>query len=242
MKVLAVRQKKLDKFMKIKTIFLTMVCFGGVLFSRDSLFDYQEPITLCIGNIVFPQKINPDLSIYYKGNKVQIDVEPKKEIDIVPFSFMEEKSTQKIHVLICSELKFSSDDNTIKYLYAPFEVSYKFYTLSASRKRNSDGEMAGYLWTINQETLPDDRCLPDNSMIFLFDADLISGLEVKEWTRDNNTRFLPNIVIKKSATAQMLSQAIVKSRLAAIDVDTFHTNNGMCVKTIGKQVVAMVAK
>ena len=200
-------------------------------------FDY-EPVAVCLGNVLFPRSVDPDLNVYYKGKKLPIDVFSKeKEVRNIPYSLEEKKSTQKIYMIICSECKFASQDNTIQYLYVPANVDYKFYTLSAARQYNENQEVQGYLWTVIEEQLLDDNIIPDNTVIFLFDVSFVEGLNVKSWSQSSSARVLPEIIIKKSANQQDLSRAIIKARLAALDMDTIHKHDMSCTKQINKQAV-----
>ena len=79
--------------------------------------------------------------------------------------------------------------------------------------------------------------MPDNTVIFLFDANLIEGLNVKSWPQNSNARILPEIIIKKSIDQQVISRAIIIARLAALELDTIHQHNMTCVKQINKQAV-----
>lgn len=222
-------------------IWIAACCMGTALqASWFDLQDYKEPVALCMGNIVFPEPISPDLSLYYKGNKLQLDVEENKQVDTVPYSLVEGKTTQKLHVLICSELGFATDENTVLYLHVPDAVGYKFFVLSAARKYNKNNELQGYFWEVQELELADDRIIPDDTMIFLFDANLIESLEVRSWVKDNNIRLLPDIVIKKSVSTHMLSRTIAISRLAAIDLDTIHQRNFKHIKQKNSRAVAMM--
>lgn len=213
-------------------------CLSANLFYMQ---DFQKPKALCVGNIVFPENINPNLSLYYKGDKLQLDLDGKKEVDRVPYSLIEDKSTQCIHILVSQELQCSTSENTVQYLHVPQGASYKFYTLSAARDYDQNGQMRGYMWSVTENSLGDLRVAPDNTMIFLFDPLLVDGLEVRSWVQDNNTRLLPDIVIKKSASGQNLNRAIAVSRLAAMDMDTLHYHHYETKKQRNKQAVAMMA-
>ncbi|MBP6869365.1 hypothetical protein KBC04_00560 [Candidatus Babeliales bacterium] len=225
--------------MKKHIILLTCLSLLGSLFLfSKALVEYEEPMALCVGNIVFHTEIDPDLCLYYKGNKLQLDTNYDKKskkigkpqsmqqlVSIVPYSLNEVKATQDFHILICCRPEFASDQNTINYLYVPEKTAYKFYRLSAARKCNTDNEVEGCLWTATEEFLFDDRIVPDNTIIFLFNADFIEGLEVKSWPLHSNIRLLPNIVLKKTIEKQDVLRAIIEARLAAIDFDAVHAHH-----------------
>ena len=226
--------------MKTKIYFLTIVMFCSLLSMLQGAtlpLDY-EPVAICLGSVIFPKNIDPDLNIYYKGKKLSIDVNSKeKEVRLVPYSLEEKKSNQQFHMIICAECKIASKDNTVQYLYVPAKTPYKFYTLAAARSYNEDKEVDGYLWTSTEERLLDDNIIPDNTVIFVFDANFIEGLNVKSWAQGSSARILPEIVVKKSISQKDLSRAIVKARLASLDLDTIHQRNMTCVKQMGKQSV-----
>ncbi len=227
--------------------------FGSLLTGPKSLLEYEEPMAPFVGDIVFPCDIDPDLCLYYKGNKIQLDINhdkktkrlgqlltPQELIKIVPYAFNEAKATQKIYLLICQRPEFSSSDNTINYLYVPQELSYKFYTLIATRKYNDEGVADGYCWQVTQEKLSEDRIIPDNTVIFLFNADYISGLQVKSWPLNSNVRILPTIVMQQGLDADLITKAIVQSRMIAIDFDTIHSHHTCNATKIENKTVLVI--
>lgn len=223
--------------MKIKIILLVCLgTFGYLLPFSKALLDYQEPMALWIGDIIFHTQIDPDLCLYYKGNKLQLDTNYDKRskkigkpqplqqlVSVVPYGLSETKATQQFHILICCRPEFASDQNTVQYLYVPDNILYKFYTLSAARTYNKENEIEDCLWAVTEEDLYDGRIVPDNTIIFLFNASLIEGLEVKSWPLNSNIRLLPSIVLKKTIDSQDVVRAIIEARLASIDFDAIHT-------------------
>lgn len=214
---------------------MVLALFHFLIMPAQSLLKYEEPMALCIGDIIFHTQIDPDLCLYYKGDKLQLDINYDKKskkigkeeviqqlVNIVPYSLTETKATQKFHILICCRPEFASDENTIDYLYIPHDTPYKFYTLSAARLSSKDNQLEDCLWTVSQESLGDKGIVPDNTIIFLFNADFIEGLQVKSWPSNSNIRILPSIVLKQSIDRQDVLRAIVQARLAAIDFDVVH--------------------
>lgn len=199
--------------------------------------DY-EPVAICLGSVIFPTNVAPHLHIYYKGKKLTIDTHSKeKEFKLIPYSLEEKKSTQQFHMIICSECKIASKDNTVQYLYVPYTVPYKFYTLTAARQYNQDQEVDGYLWTSVEERLLEKNIIPDGTIIFLFNSDLIDGLNIKSWPQDSSARILPEIIIKKTSTHDDLLAAINAACLAAPDLDAIHKRHTTCVKQINQKAV-----
>ncbi len=205
----------------------------------------QNPMALCLGSINFPMPVRPDLSLYYKGDKLPLDNNAEKlvrryyqkEEDLVlagiknvPYSLLELKTVQKFHMLIAAEILPASQDNTIFYWYVPQGVAYKFYTLSAARHVIHEEDFCS--WSVTQEYLLQDNIIPDDTIIFLFDAQLVFGLEVKNWSQNSNVRLIPEIIIKPSASLEQITKAMNYGRLAALDVDAFHSHDFSCIKKI----------
>ncbi|MDP3787984.1 MAG: hypothetical protein Q8Q60_01540 [Candidatus Chromulinivorax sp.] len=221
--------------MKIKIITLVFLGIFSSLVASKSLLEYEEPMALCVGEIVFNTDIDPDLCIYYKGNKLPIDINYDKKskrlgqvitqkelVKIVPYTLNEAKATQQFHILICNHPQFASDSNTIMYLHVPTDMAYKFYTLTAARKYDEDGKVIGCMWAVAEEFLLNDRIVPDNTIIFLYNADYVEGLEPKSWPLNSNIRLLPSIVMKKSVEIQDINRAIIEARIIALDFNTVH--------------------
>ncbi len=227
--------------------------FGSFFAGPKSLLEYEEPMAPFIGDIVFPCDIDPDLCLYYKGNKIQLDINHDKKskrigqsltkkdlVKIVPYAVNEARSTQKIHLLICDRPLPSSYDNTINYLYVPEGVSYKFYTLTAMRKYDQDKVAQGYCWHVTQEVLPADKIIPDNTIIFLFKADYIAGLDVKVWPLNSNIRILPTILMDQNIDREDITQAIIQARIIGIDFDTIHKHHLSNSSKIESKTVVMI--
>ena len=155
---------------------------------------------------------------------------------------MELKTVQKFHIVIAAEIMPASELNTVLYWYVPQGVAYKFYTLSAARQLIQDEDFCS--WSVTQEYLLNDNIIPDDTIIFLFDAHLVFGIEVKNWAQNSNVRLIPEIIIKPSATLEQIQVAMDQGRLAAIDVDAFHDHDFSCVKKLDdkakKAVVTMM--
>ncbi len=228
--------KYLGKYMKIKIITLVFLgTFTSFCAPSQSLLEYEEPMALCVGEIIFDTFVDPDLCLYYKGNKLQIDISYDKKskrlgedltkqelVKIVPYNVNETKATQELYILICNRPQFASDNNTIHYVHVPQAVSYKFYKLSAARKYNENKEVAGCLWEVTEMPLSFDRIVPDNTIIFLFNADYVEGIESKSWPINSNVRFLPTILMKKTINTDDMNQAIIAARLISMDFDAVH--------------------
>ncbi len=233
---IGISSKHLGKYMKKKIILLTFLgTLGSLLAASNSLLEYEEPMALFIGDVIFDTPVDPDLCLYYKGNKLQLDINHDKKskrlgqvpvayelVKAVPYTLHEAKAAQKFYLLICSNPQCASDRNTIIYWHVPQNISYKFYTFTAARKYNDQGEVDGCIWNVTEEILPDDRIVPDNTIIFLFNADFIEGLEVKSWPVNSNIRLLPSIIVKQTINQDDIIRAIIEARMIAIDFDCLH--------------------
>jgi len=241
--IIGCSSKYLGNFMKIYILFLLFTMQTAFIIDASSNLEYKEPTALCLGNIVFQAPVQPHLRIYYKGNRLSLDMNSKGPVKIVPYSLTENKSAQQFHILISSQCTFANQefhrfdqDNTVQSLIVPKNIPYKFYTLSAARQYNKDNEVDGFLWTVTDELLLDDRILPDNTIIFLFDANLIEKLNVKSWPQNSNTRLLPDIIIKNIPHDKIL-RAITNGLLAGIDLDAIHHHHNVYIKKMENQAV-----
>jgi len=225
--------------MKTKIIsFLIILSCSSLSLLQCSIVSLDiEPIAICLGTIAFPHSVIPHANIYYNGKKLPIDIDTKeKRVNIIPYCLEESKSNQQFHMIICSECKIASKENTIQYLHVPKSVPYKFYTLSAARQYNKEQEVDGYLWNVHEDTLVH-NIIPDNTIIFLFNANLIEGLHVKSWPQNSNIRILPEIVIKKSVSKNDISDAMNSAALASMDLDAIHKRNITSIKQINQKAV-----
>lgn len=222
--------------MNIKIITLVFLgTFASCLHASKSLLDYEEPMTQFVGEMIFNHSIDPDLCLFYKGSMLQIDNNHDKQIrkigqttpqhqlvKIVPYMLKEAKATKEIYILVCNRPQCSSEINTVMYYHIPENVSYKLYKLTATRTYDDNGEATGCTWAVAEEALFDDRIVPDNTIIFLFNADYVDGLDVKSWPVNSNIRLLPTIIMKKSIDADAVARAIIEARLLGIDFNTVH--------------------
>jgi hypothetical protein len=82
--------------------------------------------------------------------------------------------------------------------------------------------------------------VPDNTIIFLFNAGYIEGLEAKSWPLNSNIRLLPSIVMKKTIEAEDVARAIIEARMIAIDFDTVHHHDIQNATKIENKTVVTV--
>ena len=84
------------------------------------------------------------------------------------------------------------------------------------------------------------RIIPDNTVIFLFNADYIAGLEVKSWPLNSNIRILPTIVMHKDIQPEDIVRAIIQARMIAIDFDTIHNHHVQNASKIESKTVVVI--
>jgi len=180
---------------------------------------YDNQAKLFSGSIEFPVKMEYDLCLFYKGQKLEI--EQNKTSNIVQFSFVDLKETQIVYFIIAPALACCIEEaNTVKHLQLPKECEYICYKLQAQRE-TTDENYQLLTWRIEDHEL-ENRIIPQNSLIFLFDPKLIAGLKVQSWKPENVFRIVPTLVVSPTATVHSIGRAMMTARLAALDIDAIH--------------------
>ncbi|MCX5923807.1 MAG: hypothetical protein NTZ68_00055 [Candidatus Dependentiae bacterium] len=182
------------------------------------LTSYENPKHFS-GSIEFPVKMEYDLCLFYKGQKLEI--EQSKTSNIVQFSFLDSKETHTVYFIIAPALACCTEEaNTVKHLQLPKECEYICYKLKAQRDEIDDKHEL-LTWKIEDHEL-ENRIIPQNSLIFLFDPKHIAGLKVQSWKPENVFRIVPTLVIDPTATMHSIGRAMMTARLAALDIDAIH--------------------
>ena len=179
----------------------------------------EEPTKLFMGSIQFPAVFDYDLCLYYKGQKVSTENSTKDSS--VQFSFLESQYAQEVFVLICENVSYETENNTIQNLKIA-EGAYKCYRLQAARMYDEHHSITGFSWDIEEYEL-ENGIIPDNTLVFLFNPNFVHGLVVHSWKADNTLRIVPTIMIHQEVTLEQIKRATTIARLAAIDIDTIHT-------------------
>lgn len=229
------------------TIFKTMDAL------ETKLLEYQEPTAPFMGEIIFGSSVYPDLSLYYQGEKIEIKeyydklyqkigqlLPVQRLVSATSYLFDALKSLQKINILICMRPQCASHENTVTYWYVPDNISYKFYTLTASRKLDKNNHVEGYCWNIKQAELPS-NIIPHNTILFIFPANFVEKIETKVWPVNSNVRILPTIFINPDLEKSLIDQAIIESRIFAIDIDTLHDRNTLHPSKLVGQTIVRIA-
>ncbi|HSW75538.1 MAG TPA: hypothetical protein VLG50_00690 [Candidatus Saccharimonadales bacterium] len=180
---------------------------------------YENHMKHFSGSIEFPVQMEYDLCLFYKGQKLEI--EQNKTSNIVQFSFIDSKETQTVYLIIAPTLSCLTEQaNTVHHLQLPNDCQYICYKLQAQREI-SDENYQLLTWKIEDHEL-ENRIIPQNSLIFLFDPNLIAGLKVQSWKPENVFRIIPTLVVNPKATACSIGRAMMTARLAALDIDVIH--------------------
>ncbi|MBP9764719.1 hypothetical protein KBD08_00095 [Candidatus Babeliales bacterium] len=180
---------------------------------------YQdEPKKLFAGSIEFPFKMDCDLCVFYKGEKLLL--EKNAATPLFEFSFVDSKNTQTLYFIITNGLTCCTEKaNTLCFLEIAPNQQYICYKLEATREINNNNILL--TWNASEHLLHKNQ-IPVNSLVFLFDPSLIEGLKIDPWKPENVFRTLPSITISHQATHSQLQRAMTLARLAALDIDALH--------------------
>lgn len=179
---------------------------------------HPEPTKLFLGAVQFPEHLEDNLCLYYKGQK--LTGEWNKNNTTAQFSFLDSKYTQEIFIVICDNFSYqTSQTNTVQYLQTTSN-NYKCYKLQAYRSCDENNS-AKCSWSVQEQEL-EKNIIPDNSLIFLFNPNFVEGLQVHSWSADHSMRTLPTIKIK-NIQAKDLARTMTITRLTAIDIDVLHS-------------------
>jgi len=202
--------------MNKKYIFLLLIAFVNHL-SICTLYENQTK--LFSGSIEFPFKMEYDLCLFYNGQKLESD---HTKTNNVQFSFTDIKKTHTIYFIITHAITCSTEDaNTIQHLQLAKDHEYICYKLQAQRE-SLEHEDDLLSWKIEDYEL-EDRNIPKNCLVFLFDPKLIAGLSVRSWKPESVFRVVPTLIASPTATQKEINRAIAIARLAAIDIDQIHS-------------------
>ena len=177
--------------------------------------------SLFMGSIQFPEKLtDTDLCVYYKGKKIVTEWDNSSLSS--EYSFLESKQLENLYILISENISFETDnDNTIKNLKIEDDRPYLCYKLTASRVIDEGGNPGDLSW--NDEIMEiKDGAVPENTIIFLFNPDLIDKVQIHNWKKNQNMRLVPTIKIKKDLTSKELIAAVTIAQLKSVDINLIH--------------------
>lgn len=209
----------------MKNIFI-IVSMSFFLCSTDIKSEYSilpsnNSTKLFSGSIQFPCKLDYDLCLFYKGQKLEF--EHNNTSNFVQFSFLDSSDTHCVYLIVTNGLTcLAEHSNLVECLQIPQDHHYICYKMQANREYSSQELQDELLtWTITEHRLSH-NVIPNNSLIFLFDPNLIAGLKVQSWKPENVFRIIPTLLITPDATTQQLNRAMIVARLAALDIDSIH--------------------
>lgn len=198
--------------------------------------------TLCIstkmfsGSIEFPISSDYDVCLFYKGQKLEF--ETHQSTPFVQFTFVDSSKTQTLYLIITNSLScYSKESNNVECLCVADESSYLCYQLQGQRELDEQGNQI-LNWQSSSYYLPKGQ-IPENSVIFLFDPNLISGLKIQSWKPENVFRIIPTIVINPTSTIEQIQRALIVARLAALDIDAIHRKQSMNTSTTNAILTVM---
>lgn len=194
-----------------------LLCYGIQI--AGSYLQAQEQTKLFSGSIEFPYKMNYDLCLFYKGEKLTF--EQHSNMPILEFSFVDNRETHTVYFIITDGLTCCTEyANTLQSLQIAPDSQYICYKLQAKREIDQD-EHELLTWDIVDHNLPR-NIIPHNSLIFLFNPKLIAGLKIQSWKPENVFRIIPTLLINPRATIPELERCMLIARLAALDIDALH--------------------
>jgi hypothetical protein len=177
------------------------------------------------GSIQFANKMEYDLCLFYKGEKLA--VEHHRTAPMVEFSFLDQHNIHTIYLLITDTLTLCTQTtNTLQALTISPTHQYLCYQLQATRETVAAHTDDMLTWHINPYQIHDNK-IPDNTLIFLFNPNLVAGLKVASWKPENMFRVIPTILIHPQATGAELERAMAIARLAALDVEQIHSKKNL---------------
>ncbi len=202
---------------------ILFICLIFSAFQTHSEYTTHET-KLFSGSIEFPYKLKYDLCLFYNGQK--LDFEENNTSSFMQFSFLDSSKTQLVYFIITNGLTCcTSESNNVNCLCVLDESSYICYKMQAKRELDQD-EQQILTWEILPHQLSNGQ-IPHNSLIFLFDPELIAGLKVQSWKPENIFRIIPTLLIHPNATVEQLQRAMVIARLAALDIDAIHSKTSI---------------
>ncbi|MBI2344578.1 hypothetical protein HYV10_00700 [Candidatus Dependentiae bacterium] len=214
-----------NKFILSVYLILSIQMFSGHPLSPET----NGSKKLFSGTIEFPTKVDLPLCLFYKGER--LFTEKHGPMPWFEYSFYDVPETQTIYVIITSNLTHSTQvANTLATLKIPADTDYICYKLQAKRNVVED-EHTLLTWEIFDHKLID-NIIPLNSLIFLFNPNLITGLKIQSWRAENIFRVIPTILIKPNTNKEEIDRILNLAQLAALDIKAIHGQNQSNATTI----------
>ncbi len=182
----------------------------------------SELAAMCVGNLQWPRilEVVPAVRIYFAGLKIACSI--NNESKQTTFSIPSYQRNTPLYILVTEHVRWSAEENTIKYLKTNIDRSYKLYLAtpreSLPGKKRDDTEAH---WNIQEVTLDANGKIPDNTIIVVFNPNLIDTFE------GGNSITLPKLcmhddIIERIGSEKELHTMARKSLLACLDTDSIH--------------------
>lgn len=159
------------------------------------------------------------ITYYYRGNFGLLMPQNK----LITFEIPADSKEKRLYLLITDlELQPVSEQtndgsvifNTFQHLELASDALYRFFILNQSETGK---------WSISEEQLPDNRTIPDQTIVLLYFPELISHIT------DGSLSELPTIFIEPLPEEQThllpkeITERLIKMQLSAINLNTIHT-------------------
>ncbi|MFC1842625.1 hypothetical protein ACFLYU_03135 [Candidatus Dependentiae bacterium] len=229
-------------------LFVTLIAISSVKTFCWDMYSFDK--NLFVGNILFPQTITkiPQISLYRRGLKIQAETE--NACKKVQFTISEDKECKRFYVLITPYLQPQIEDNTVKCLKIEAAQSYKLYEIklfvtqdtraTSTFTKNTQKSKESYFWQIRERKIREDRAIPDDALIVIFNPDYVEKLE------GGNDLELPKIIIKNNVLELAGSEKKLQAEadellMASLDLNILHTKPTSEIKPEYKKklVIAM---
>jgi hypothetical protein len=208
------------------------------------------------GAIKFPilTKKIPKIAIYYTGISIPTHIQTANRQ--LTFDISESKIRTTFYLIVIEHVDLVTEQNTVKYFVAPTNSSYKLYHLQFTPnqklikgsgpaekidqdKKQTDLEEMG-TWTIEQQSLPEDRRIPDNAIIVCYNPSLIKNVE------GGNGLELPKIILDEQIIQQLGDEELQNvsdlALLTSLDYNSIHARQNSLVKHdfAKKNIISMI--
>jgi len=195
--------------------------FFHIFFIINSFFivSYEDK-KLLSGAIEFPQHMDYDICLFYKGEK--LSTVNQKQRSIVEYSFLDQKNIYTMYLVITNSVECLPEcSNTLECLSVVQNQTYICYKFQA-RREYDENNILQLTWDVQEYILENDF-IPYNSLIFLFEPRYILGLKIHNWKSENVFRIMPTIIIKPLISVEEIERAMIIARFAALDIDALHS-------------------
>jgi len=181
---------------------------------------YSCDKSLFVGNIQFPQliKIVPQISLYRGG--IKINTETDNSNKNIQFTISDDKNCKTFYILIAEEVLPHVKNGTVHYLKVSPTQNYKLYKMHIIQEGDRKDLCK---WDINECSIKDDRRIPDDALMIIFDPECIAKIE------GGNNLELPKIIIKQNildmfdSSEEKLHEKEAELLISSLDLNIIHT-------------------